>query len=74
MMLSKEDKLWWDNWAETHVLATVNFWWRSKGSENELRLHDKTYNQALAIATEFGYCEPKWYKPWSWMNGVVTVG
>lgn len=73
-MLNKEDKLWWDSWAETHVLMTVNFWWRERGSNSELQLHDKTYNQALEIVQEMGYREPKWYKPWTWTNGVVTVG
>jgi hypothetical protein len=37
-------------------------------------LHDKTYNQAKKIAKGFGYVEPRWFKPWTWYNGVVTVG
>lgn len=63
-----------ENWAETHTLQTVTFYWRNKGSESECRLHNKTYNQALKVAQEFGYAEPRWFKPWTWANGVVTVG
>ena len=73
-MTRSESKAWWDNWAETHQLMTINFWWRDKGADSECTLHNKTYNQGLAIAKEFGYKEPKWYKPWTWGNGVVTVG
>lgn len=66
-MLNRE---YFDKWAETHQLTTVIFWWR----DGECRLHDRTYNQALKIAKEFGYKEPQWYKPGTWSNGVVTVG
>lgn len=63
-----------EKWAETHVLNTATFWWRDRKGEGECRLHDKTFNEALAIAKGFGFAEPKWYKPWTWYNGVVTVG
>lgn len=72
--MTKEERAYWDKWAEEHELATITFWWRSKGSENELRLKNRTYNQGLHLAKIAGYQEPKWYKPWTWWNGVVTVG
>ena len=72
--MTKADREWWDNWAETHKLVKVVFWWKEKGSESECTFHNTTFNQALEKAKQFGYKEPKWYKPWSWSNGVVTVG
>ena len=62
------------NWAETRILMNITFWWFVKGEETECRLHNRTYNEALNIAKSFGYKEPKWFKPWTWQNGVVTVG
>jgi hypothetical protein len=59
-----------DKWAKTQVLKTASFWW----SSGECRLHDLTFNEALAIVEEQGFVEPKWFKPWTWGNGVVTVG
>ena len=73
-MTRAENNAWWDNWQETHKLTTITFWWKDKHGEGECRLHDKTYNEALVIAKKFGFREPKWYKPWTWANGVVTVG
>jgi hypothetical protein len=61
-------------WASTHKLTTISFWWENGAISGECRLHDRTYNEGLAIAVDQGYCEPKWYKPWTWNNGVVTVG
>jgi hypothetical protein len=61
-------------WSETHVLMTVSFWWSNHKESGECRLHNRTFNQALAIAKEQGFVEPKWFKPWTWYNGVVTVG
>ena len=61
-------------WAATHTLTTISFWWSSRNESGKCRLHDKTFNEALVIAKEFGFTEPKWYKPWTWNNGVVTVG
>ena len=63
-------KEYFEVWAAIHELDTISFWWRG----GECRLHNRTYNEALAIAQEQGYREPKWYKPWTWPNGVVTVG
>lgn len=71
--MTKEDQLAWDHWAETHVLTRVHFGWGHKGSQ-ELTMENCTYNYALARAKDWGYQEPKWYKPWTWMNWVVTVG
>jgi hypothetical protein len=63
-----------ERWAETHTLQVISFWWRDSKGEGECRLLNQTYNQALVKAMEQGYREPKWYKPWTWANGVVTVG
>lgn len=63
-----------DKWAETQVLMTVSFWWKTRSGEGEIRLHDRTFNEALVIAKEMGFVEPRWFKPWTWANGVVTVG
>jgi len=72
---SIENKFYFDLWAESHPLMTVTFFWRNlRGDEMECRLHNTTYNKALAVAKSMGYIEPKWYNPLSWLNGVVTVG
>ena len=55
------------------VLDTISFWWGPAG-ENECMLHNRTYDDALAIAKEQGFREPKWYKPWTWNSGVITAG
>jgi hypothetical protein len=72
-MNSKENKAYFDKWAEEHVLMNVTFGWGSKGME-ELTMRNCTYNHALAVAQAAGYQEPRWYKPWTWFNWVVTVG
>lgn len=72
--MTQDDQVHRDNWADTHKLMTVTFFWGWRSTENECRLHNRTYNQALAIAKSFGYKEPKWYNPWTWNNGVITVG
>jgi hypothetical protein len=61
-------------WENTHKYTKLVFWWKSDGIEGESILHDKTFNEGLEIAKSFGFQEPKWYKPWTWNNGVVTVG
>ena len=68
------NKEYFTKWAAEHQLMTVSFWWRDRTGEGECRLHDKTFNEALAIAKKFGFVEPRWFKPWTWNNGVVTVG
>lgn len=68
------NKAQYEKWAETHQLMNITFWWKDGSSKNECRLHDKTFNEALKIAKECGFVEPRWFKPWTWNNGVVTVG
>jgi hypothetical protein len=72
--MRKDHKLMFDMWKEHHRLQTITFYWKVRDGAGECRLHDKTYNQAIGIAKRFGYVEPRWFKPWSWYNGVVTVG
>lgn len=72
--MTRADKLAWDEWAQEHELTTITFYWREKGSESELRLKNRTYNEGLTMAKIAGYKEPRWYNPWTWSNGVVTVG
>ena len=64
----------YDNWAATHTLINITFWWKDREGSSECRLHDKTFNEALEIAKKVGFVEPRWYKPWTWGNGVVTMG
>lgn len=63
-----------ERWAQNEVLTAATFWWKTKNGEKEIRLCVRTYNDALAVAKQMGYVEPRWYKPWTWNNGVVTVG
>ncbi len=59
------------------VYPEIVLFWGNGGSENELRLHDKTLGQAYNIAIEFGYKPPVWYKPWQYITGgigVITIG
>lgn len=74
VQMTEDDRVHWDKWAEEHELETITFYWRAKGGENEMRLKNRTYNQGLKMAKIAGYQEPKWFKPWTWCNGVVTVG
>ena len=60
----------YNDWAETHKLQKAVFWWTNK----ECTLRDRTFNECLEIVKSYGFKEPKWYKPWTWGNGVVTVG
>lgn len=71
---SIENKFYFDLWAENHTLMTVTFYWYKNGKEVECRRTNMTYNQCLAIAKSEGYQEIRWYKPWTWLNCVVTVG
>ena len=68
------NKEYFDKWAATHTLTNITFWWKDRTGSGECRLHDKTFNEALVIAKEFGFVEPRWFKPWTWHNGMVTVG
>ena len=62
-----------ESWAQNHKLCTLTFWWGIR-SQREYRLQGLTYNEALAVVMKLGYREPRWFKPWTWSNGVVTVG
>lgn len=64
----------YEQWAETHILQKVIFWWKGYRSEGECTLYCRTFNEALAIAKDQGFQEPNWFKPWTWSNGVITVG
>lgn len=64
----------YERWAETQPLQKAIFWWKAGRIESECVMYDKTFNEALKIAREFGYVEPRWFKPWTWGNGVITVG
>lgn len=72
--MKQDEKLMVEMWKEHHRLQTITFYWKDRDGEGECRLHDKTYDQAMKIAKRFGYVEPRWFKPWTWSNGVVTVG
>lgn len=39
-------------------------YWDSDEKITSLVVHDKTLDEALACASEFGYCEPKWWQFW----------
>ena len=59
------------------VYPEIVLWWGNKDNESELRLHDKTLEEAYNIAIEFGYKPPVWYKPWQYITGglgVLTMG
>ena len=59
------------------VHPEIVLWWGNKDNESELRLHDKTLEEAYNIAIEFGYKPPVWYKPWQYIMGglgVLTMG
>ncbi len=56
---------------------TIVVWWHKGSTDTELRLHDKTIEEARDEAKFFGYKPPVWYKPWQYITGglgVVTVG
>lgn len=71
--MTEEQRKAFEAWADTHMLSKATFGWGLRSTE-ELTLRNCTYNQALAVAQAAGYSEPCWYKPWSWLNWVVTVG
>jgi len=64
----------YEEWADTHQLQKVIFWWKTGKYEGECTLYDKTYNEATKVAKEHGFKVPRWFKPWTWANGVITVG
>ena len=42
------------------VYATIYFMWGGDASDSELTLHNRTYQDALKVAKQFGYQEPCW--------------
>ena len=56
-----------------HRYNTIQFFWNSRSSQDDCVLHNRTYAEALAIAKQFGYQEPRWYKPWTWANWIITT-
>lgn len=63
-----------DNNTKEAVFSKIIVYWQTSDSEDEAVFYDRTLSDAINIAeTQFGYIEPRWYKPWTWGNGVVTV-
>jgi hypothetical protein len=55
---------------------TWYFTWDNSNSRSTLILHDKTQDQAMAIAKEWGWQPRTWYRPSTWRNQVwsnVTI-
>ena len=63
-----------EEYLETHVFDKLVFWWTESGSESECTFYNRTFYEGLALARTFGFKEPKWYNPWTWSNGFITVG
>ena len=58
---------------KTIVYNTIYFFWESKGVSNRLQVHDRTLNDALIEALEFGYTPYKWYRPSTWNNHYIAI-
>ena len=61
-------------YLETHEFTKIIFWWFEGGNEVEIPLRMITYNKGVEIAQGYGFKPPTWYKPWTWRNGIITVG
>lgn len=48
--------------------AAATFVWKETGGITYLNLYDKTKQECLRIAREFGYVDPCWYRPKTWGN------
>lgn len=72
--MSKANDAAYEDWAENHILLEAIFWWHNRDGENELRVRLCPLNKALMVAHDHGYQEYRWYKPWTWSNGFITVG
>lgn len=62
---------------DQRVYPEIVLWWSNAGGETDLRLHDKSLEEAYNIAIQFGYKPPVWYKPWQYFTGglgVITIG
>lgn len=63
--------------ANKLVYPKIVLYWNNGSGETELKLHDKTLEDAYNMAIEFGYKPPVWYKPWQYFTGglgVLTIG
>lgn len=56
---------------ENNVVGTWMFYWRENGASSTLILHQRTKEDALKIATDFGYTPRVWWKPSTWNNRIV---
>lgn len=51
----------------------IVFKWYEKKTFTYYVAKDSTLEEALVKAKEWGYQEPKWYKPWTWNNDYSTM-
>ena len=59
---------------DTKIHQTLVFYWQAKdGNEQECTLYNRTIKDAIPIAKAFGFIEPKWYRPSTWGNDMLTV-
>ena len=56
---------------KNHKYSSIVFVWKGKDSYDQCTLHRRTYDEALHVAKEFGYQEPKWWKPSTWANYLI---
>lgn len=50
------------------ALANWSFYWKDVTGSSTLHLYDKTKEEAMKIAHEFGFSPWVWYKPSTWSN------
>jgi len=53
---------------------TITFRWYENKAFTWFTVHDKTLEDALIEAKNWGYTAPKWYKPWTWNNECNAKG
>ena len=56
---------------EDQKFAEIDFYWKDKSGFSSCRLHDRSEEEAKAVAKTFGWKEPKWYNPMSWGNWMI---
>jgi hypothetical protein len=59
--------------ADRHPMSMIAFHWYDCGSMQDLQLRDRTYNEAMRIAKEFGYKDRRWFDPRTWSNCVIVT-
>jgi hypothetical protein len=52
----------------TEKLETIYFIWHESNTISRLTLHNKTWEEALAMAKGMGFVECRWYLPLTWNN------